>query len=276
MRSTGARTFTGIATLWGVRGLGLLACVFLMAPILVFIPLSFNSGSFFHFPLEGLSLRWYDDLFTSPFWISALGNSLFVGLLATLLSLLLGVPAAFGLWRADFLGKGALTALLVGPMVVPVIITGVSVYYAFALFGLTGTYAGLVLSHTAIAVPFVIVTVSASLSGLDPTYLRAGASIGAKPLTVFFRITLPLVLPGVVSGALFAFSTSFDDVVVALFMAGPEQRTLPRQMLTASVDGFRLTITAAASVMIFISVALLLVVQLLQRRSRRLGGMQGQ
>jgi len=276
MRSAGARTFTGTATFWGVRGLGLLACIFLMAPILVFIPLSFNSGSFFHFPLEGFSLRWYDDLFTSPFWITALANSLFVGLLATLFSLLLGVPAAFGLWRADFLGKGVLAALLVGPMVVPVIITGVSIYYAFAQIGLTGTYAGLVLSHTAIAVPFVIITVSASLSGLDPTYLRAGASLGASATTVFFRITLPLVMPGVVSGALFAFSTSFDDVVVALFMAGPEQRTLPRQMLTASVDGFRLTITAAASVMIFVSVLLLLVVQLLQRRGRQFGGARQQ
>lgn len=259
-----------IATRWGVPIAGILACIFLVAPILVFLPLSLNSGSFFHFPLDGLSLRWYDDLFNSPFWIRSLFNSLIVGLFATALSLALGVPAAFGIWSGDFKGKGLLLSLLVSPMMVPVIITGVAVYYASAPFHLNNTYVGLILSHTAIAVPFVIVTVSASLSGFNPDYLRAGASLGARPHLIFRRITLPLILPGVVSGALFAFSASFDDVVIALFMAGPEQRTLPRQMLAASVDGFRLTITAAASVMVAVSVVLMLVIQLIQRRSRRL------
>jgi putative spermidine/putrescine transport system permease protein len=272
MNTRTARTATGVATWWGTRVVGVLACVFLIAPILVFLPLSLNSGSFFHFPLQGISLRWYDDLFTSPFWFRALINSLVVGGLATALSLLLGLPAAFGLWRANFSGKSLLAGLFIAPMVVPAIITGVSVYYAYAQVGLTGSYLGLVLSHTALAVPFVVITVTASLSGFNPDYLRAGASLGASPLVVFFRVTLPLVMPGVVSGALFAFATSFDDVVVALFMAGPEQRTLPRQMLTASVDGFRLTITAAGSLMVVISLLLLLVVQALRRRSQRLTG----
>lgn len=259
-----------IACRWGVPVVATLACIFLVAPILIFLPLSFNSGSFFRFPLDGLSLRWYQDLFTSPFWIRSLFNSLLVGACATALAMALGVPAAFGLWKATFRGKSLLVGLLISPMMVPVIITGVSVYYASAPFLLNNTYIGLILAHTAIAVPFVIVTVSASLSGFNPDYLRAGASLGAPPLLIFRRITLPLILPGVVSGALFAFSASFDDVVIALFMAGPEQRTLPRQMLTASVDGFRLTITAAASLMILISVALMAVILMLQRRSRRL------
>jgi len=264
-----------VACRWGVPVASILACIFLVAPILVFLPLSLNSGAFFHFPLEGLSLRWYDDLFYSPFWIRSLLNSLFVGACATVLALVLGVPAAFGLWMGDFKGKNLLLGLLVSPMMVPVIITGVAVYYASAAFRLNNTYIGLILSHTAIAVPFVLVTVSASLTGFNRDYLRAGASLGARPFLVFRKVTLPLILPGVISGALFAFSASFDDVVIALFMAGPEQRTLPRQMLTASIDGFRLTITAAASVMVAISITLMLVIQFIQRRNRRLTAADG-
>lgn len=255
---------------WLVPTVSVLTCFFMVAPLLVFPPLSLNSGTFFRFPLDGLSLRWYEDLVQSTFWISALANSLFVGSLATLLSLVIGVPAAFGLWRADFPGKSLFFGLLVSPMVIPVIITGVAMSYTFAPLGLTNTYLGLIIGHTAIALPFVLVSVSASLSSFNPVYLRAGASLGASPFLVFRRVLVPLILPGIISGGLFAFTTSFDDVVIALFLAGPEQRTLPRQMMIASVDGFRLTITAAATLMILVSIVLMVVIELLKRRGRQL------
>jgi putative spermidine/putrescine transport system permease protein len=263
-------TASQIAGYWTVRVVSLLVCIFLVAPILVFIPLSFSAGIFFHYPIPDLSWRWYDDLFTSPFWLSSLFNSLIVGTATTVLATLLGVLAAFGLWRSRMPGKQILMTLLILPIIVPVIITAVATYYAFAPVHLTNSFLGLILAHTSIAVPFVLVTVLATLSSYDPDYLRAAASLGAPPLLAFRRVTLPLILPGVASGALFALAVSFDDVVIALFLAGPEQRTLPRQMFTASVDNFRLTITAAATVMTVISVCLLVAMRLLRRRTERL------
>jgi putative spermidine/putrescine transport system permease protein len=264
------RTPLQILVRWSVPVISVLACIFLVAPLVVFPPLSLNSGSFFRFPLDGLSLRWYEDLLSSTLCLGALHNSLFVGAMTTVLSLLIGVPAAFVLRRMRSRGKGLLFALLLSPMIVPVIITGVAASYVFGPLRLSNSYVGLILSHTAIAVPFVLIAVSASLSGFNPVYLRAGASLGAPPLLVFRRIMLPLIASGVVSGALFAFAASFDDVVIALFIAGPEQRTLPRQMMIASIDGFRLTITAAATFMTFISILLMIVIELLKRRSRRM------
>jgi putative spermidine/putrescine transport system permease protein len=248
-----------------------LVLAFLIAPIMVIVPLSFSSGSFLYYPLPGLSLRWYQDFFSSSFWLPAVRNSLIVGASATLLALLLGTPAALGLWRAGFRGRGLLLALLILPMVVPEIITAVGVYFAFAPLGLTDGYAGLILAHTTLAVPFVVITVLATLSGFDRSLLRAAASLGASPLQSFRRVTLPLILPGVLSGAVFAFATSFDDVVVALMIAGPGQRTLPRQMFAGINDNISLTITAAATLLIAIALAFMAFVAWLQRRSRRLG-----
>jgi putative spermidine/putrescine transport system permease protein len=256
---------------WGVRGAGLLVCLFLVAPILIFIPLSFSTGTFFHYPIPGYGWRWYSDLFTSPFWLSSLVNSVIVGAAATVLATLLGVLAAFGLWRSRMPGREALIAILISPMIVPVIITAVSTYYAFAPLRLTNSYAGLVIAHTAIAVPFVVVTVMATLAAFNIDHLRAASSLGAPPILAFRRVTLPLILPGVASGALFALAISFDDVVIALFLAGPQQRTLPRQMFTASVDNFSLTITAAATVMSVISILLLTAIRILRRRGEKLG-----
>jgi putative spermidine/putrescine transport system permease protein len=155
-------------------------------------------------------------------------------------------------------------------MVVPVIIVAVGVYFAFAPLGLNDGYAGLILAHTALAVPFVVVTVLATLAGFDRTLLRAASSLGAPPLTTFRRVMLPLILPGVASGAVFAFAASFDEVVVALLIAGPGQRTLPRQMFSGINDNISLTITAAATLLIAISLVLMIVVDLLRRRSERL------
>jgi putative spermidine/putrescine transport system permease protein len=247
-----------------------LVLAFLMAPILIIVPLSFSSGSFFYYPLPGFSLRWYQDFFTSSFWLPSVWNSLLVGTSATVLATLLGTLAALGLWRARFPGHGLLLPLLISPMVVPVVIVAVGVYFAFAPLGLTDGYAGLILAHTTLGAPFVVITVLAALSGFDRSLLRAAANLGAPPVTAFRRVTLPLILPGVLSGAVFAFAASFDEVVVALLIAGPGQRTLPRQMFSGINDNISLTITAAATMLIAISLLLMGLVGWLQRRSRHL------
>src|SRR5512144_1092770 len=250
--------------------LSALVLVFLVAPIVIIVPLSFSSGSFFYYPLPGLSLRWYEDFFTSSFWLPSVWNSLIVGTAATVMATALGTLAALGLWRARFPGQGLLLAILISPMVVPVIIVAVGVYFAFAPLGLTDGYAGLILAHTTLAAPFVVVTVLATLSGFDRTLLRAASSLGAPPLASFRRVMLPLILPGIASGAVFAFAASFDEVVVALLIAGPGQRTLPRQMFAGINDNISLTIAAAATMLIAISLLFMVFVGWLQRRGARL------
>ncbi len=234
--------------------------LFLVAPILTIVPLSFSSGSFFYYPLPGLSLRWYQDFFTSSFWLSSLQNSLIIGISATVLATVLGTMAALGIWRARFPAQALVLAMLISPMVVPVVIIAVGVYFAFAPLGLTDGYLGLILAHATLGVPFVVITVLATLSAFDRTLLRAAESLGASQLTTFRRVMLPLILPGVASGAVFAFAASFDEVVVVLLMAGPAQRTLPRQMFAGINDNISLTIAAAATMLIAISLALMIAV----------------
>ena len=257
-------TRIGLALLTGA------VLVFLVAPILTIVPLSFSSGSFFYYPLPGFSLRWYEDFFSSSFWLPSLENSLIVGISATVLATGLGTLAALGIWRARFPAQALVLALLIAPMVVPVIIVAVGVYFAFAPLGLTDGYLGLILAHTTLGVPFVVITVLATLAGFDRTLLRAAANLGATPLGAFRRVILPLILPGVLSGAVFAFAASFDEVVVALLMAGPGQRTLPRQMFSGINDNISLTITAAATMLIAISLTFMAFVGWLQRRSQRM------
>ncbi len=240
---------------------------FLVAPIAVIVPLSFSAGSFFHFPLPGFSLRWYEDFFTSPFWLLALKNSLFLGSIAATLATVLGTLAAIGLWRSKFALRRLVLAVLISPMVVPVVIVAVGAYFAFAPLHLTDGFAGLILVHTALGAPFVVITVLATLSGFDPTLLRAASVCGAHPIVGFRRVMLPMILPGVASGAVFAFATSFDEVVVVLLMGGPEQRTLPRQMFAGINDNISLTITAAATLLITFSTVLMVSVAAMKRRS---------
>lgn len=252
--------------LWAV---GLLVALFLMAPIVAILPLSFSAGSFLFYPLPGLSLRWYQDFFGSDFWLPAAWNSLLIGTAAAGLATLLGTPAAFGLWRM----KGAFRAVAMGvvlaPMVVPVIVVAVALLLAFGPIGLVATHAGLIIAHATLGVPFVVVTVLAALEGFDPVQLRAAATCGAGPLSAFFRVCLPQIAPGVAAGAVFAFATSLDEVVVALFIAGPAQRTLPRQMFAGLNDSISLTTTAAAALLVGLSVLLLLTVAWLQGRGKR-------
>jgi putative spermidine/putrescine transport system permease protein len=248
--------------------------LFLIAPILAVMPLSFNSVPFFTYPMPGLSLRWYQDFFLTERWQGALHNSLIVASSTTVLAMILGTLAALGLSRANFPMRTAVMSLLISPIIVPVVITAVGMYFFFAEVGLLNTYTGLILAHTALASPFVVITVTATLVGFDHSLSRAGASLGASPTTVFFKVILPLILPGVISGALFAFGTSFDETVVVLFVASPEQRTLPKVMFAGIREMISPTITAAATVLILVSVGLLTSVELLRRRSERLRGIR--
>ncbi|TKI03519.1 ABC transporter permease [Martelella alba] len=244
--------------------------LFLVIPILIIVPLSFNSGSFLSYPLNGFSLRWYQTFFHSQEWLDALGNSLIVAPLATLLATVLGVLASMGLARSEFRGKNLVMAIIISPMVAPVVIVAVGMFFFFARVSLLNSYVGLVLAHALLGVPFVVITVTAVLKSYDTRLSRAAASLGAPPLLVFRKITLPLIAPGVFSGALFAFAASFDEVVVTLFLASPRQRTLPIQMFAGIRENLDPTIAAAATLMIGASLVLLVVMELLRRRGERI------
>jgi putative spermidine/putrescine transport system permease protein len=248
--------------------------LFLIAPILVIAPLSFNAEPYFSYPMPGLSLRWYEDFFTNDRWTLALRTSVIVAAAVTLLATSLGTLAALGLSRANFPARTLVMSLLISPMVVPVIISAVGMYFFYTSMGLSNSLPGLILAHTALATPFVVIVVTATLSGFDHSLTRAGASLGAPPVTVFFKVILPLILPGVISGALFACVTSFDEVVVVLFLAGPEQRTLPKQMFSGIREQISPTITAAATLLIVFAVVMLTTIEFLRRRSERLRGIR--
>lgn len=249
-----------------------LVFAFLFIPIIVIIPLSFNSEPYFTYPMPGFSLRWYEEFFASPQWLLGLRNSIIVGIFATLVATVLGTLAALGLNRAEYPGKTTILAVLISPIVVPIVITAAGMFYFYAKLGLTGTLAGLVFAHATIGVPFVVITVSATLAGFDYNLIRAGASLGGDPLRVFFRITLPLILPGVVAGALFAFITSWDELVIAIFLASTEEHTLPRRMWSGIRELLSPTIMAVATMLIMTSILLMIVMELLRRRSERLRG----
>jgi putative spermidine/putrescine transport system permease protein len=256
------------------RVLCALVLLFLIAPILVIMPLSLNSEPYFTYPLPALSLRWYEDFFTSERWQIALQNSVIVACATTVLATALGTVAALGLSRANLPLRAVIMGLLISPMVVPVVITAVGLYFFYSWAGLNNSYIGLILAHTALATPFVVITVTATLTGFDKSLAHASASLGAPPRTTFFRIIVPLILPGVISGALFAFVTSFDEVVVVLFLASPEQRTLPKQMFSGIREMISPTITAAATLLVLFATVMLTTVELLRRRSERLRGIR--
>src|SRR5689334_11745361 len=221
--------FPAYVTVWGRLGrfvhvgVSLAVLLFLVSPVLVVMPLSFNSQPYFTYPMQGLSLLWYHDFINSPDWMLALKNTMIVGIVSTLIATVLGVTASLGLMHPRLKGKALITGILVSPMIVLLIITAVGVYFAFSPLGLTNSLTGLILAHAALGVPFVVVTVTATLAGFNETLSRAGRSLGASPVRVFMQVKLPIIAPGVVSGALFAFATSFDEIVVALFLTGTDQ-----------------------------------------------------
>ncbi|MEO1067115.1 MAG: ABC transporter permease [Pseudomonadota bacterium] len=273
--------------------------IFLIAPILIIIPLSFNAEPYFTFT-EGMlafdpaaySTRWYEDIFKNgmaapdaPFswawlsdawnngqWLRATRNSFFIATIATLIATVLGTLAALGLSRPEMPARSFITGLLISPMIVPLVITATGMFFFYSDMGLAKTYTGVILAHATLGIPFVIITVTATLVSFDTSLIRAAASLGAPPTTTFFKVIMPLILPGMISGALFAFITSLDEVVVMLFVADVEQRTIPRQMFSGLREQISPTILAVATVLVIISIALLTTVELLRRRSERLRG----
>ena len=273
--STGQRLW-----FWTFRALCVAIIFFLIMPILVVIPLSFNSTNFFtftpemlHFAPGAYSLRHYQDFFTNPDWQNALWNSVRIAPVATLVAVVLGTVAAVGLSQSHVPMRGVIMAILISPMIVPLIISAAGMYFFYSRLGLQGTYWGVVLAHAVLGIPFVIITVTATLVGFDRSLVRAAANMGAGPLRTFFKVQMPLILPGVISGALFAFITSFDEVVVVLFVGSASQKTLPWQMFIGLREQISPTILAVATILVAISIALLTTLELLRRRSERLRGM---
>ena len=254
--------------------------VFLITPIIVVMPLSFNAEDFFtftpemlRFDPEGYSLKHYRDFFTNSDWQAALRNSLLIAPAATILSVSFGTLAAIGLSSEHVPFRRAIMAILISPMIVPLIISAAGMYFFYSRIGLQGTYLGVVLAHAALGIPFVIITVTATLVGFDRSLTRAAANMGANPVTTFFRVQMPLILPGVISGGLFAFITSFDEVVVVLFVGSAGQKTLPWQMFIGLREQISPTILAVATILVTLSIMLLVTVEVLRRRSERLRGL---
>lgn len=277
--------------------------LFLIAPILVVIPLSFNSEPYFTFTQkmlaldpEGYSTRWYDLLLTfgmteadaprdgswwadawqNAKWINAAKNSVIIGFFSTILATTLGTIAALGLSRPEMPARRAIMAILISPMIVPIIITATGLFFFYSSINLQNwgiPYLGVILAHATLGIPFVIITVTATLVGFDHSLTRAAASMGATPTTTFFKVQMPLILPGVISGGLFAFVTSFDEVVVVLFVGGLDEQTIPRQMWNGIREQISPAILSVATILVIISILLLATVELLRRRSERLRGM---
>ena len=265
--------------------------VFLITPILVVLPLSFNAEDFFtftpemlRFDPEGYSLKHYRDFFTNNEWQRSFKNSLIIAPIATVISVSLGTLAAIGLSQSHVPFRRTIMAILISPMIVPLIISATGMFFFYSgignwmesTLGLGKSFVGyvkVILAHAVLGIPFVIITVTATLVGFDRSLTRAAANMGADPITTFFRIQMPLILPGVISGGLFAFITSFDEVVVVLFVGSAGQKTLPWQMFTGLREQISPTILAVATILVVISIALLTTVELLRRRSERLRGM---
>jgi len=267
-----------------------LVLFFLVAPLIAVIPISFSSSPFLQFTSEMLSfqpeafsMRWYKLLIgdcsdpgittvCTDRWVRGAQNSLFIGIIATFLATTLGIMAALGLSRPHMPFRKAIMAIMISPLIVPLIITASGLFFFFAKFNLVATYTGLIFAHTVLGLPFVVITVTATLVGFDQNLIRAAASLGGSPFLIFFKIQMPLILPGVISGGLFAFITSFDEVVIVLFVGGPEQVTLPRQMWSGIRQEISPTILSAATILVIISILLLTTVELLRRRTERLRG----
>lgn len=239
---------------------------FLMAPLVAILPLAFTDSVFLNYPIPGLSGRWFVELFTADAWRRSIFNSLIVGAGTTALATVLGTVGSLGLrGKRMSLVFGFVRTVFLLPMVVPAVVLGVGMQLMFAQYGLANTYIGVIVAHTVLAVPFVVVNVTASLQGIDRRLEQAAASMGAAPHVVLRTVTLPLAMPGIISGAVFAFATSLDEVVLTLFIAGPNQRTLARQMFSTIRENISPAIAAAA----FVFIAGTLIIGLLANIARK-------
>lgn len=292
---------------YAFRAICALIFIFLITPILIIVPLSFNAEPYFTFTSgmlsfdpDAYSLRWYADIFHNGManpdategwwadmwqnaqWVRATKNSFIIGFWATALATSFGTLAAIGLSRSEMPYKGLIMSILISPMIVPLIVTAAGMFYFYSndfnpfiegKQALAGSKMGVILAHAALGTPFVIITVTSTLVGFDNSLTRAAANMGAGPVRTFFKVQMPLILPGVISGGLFAFITSFDEVVAVLFLASPEDKTIPRQMWSGIREQISPTILAVATILVIISIALLTVLELLRRRSERLRGL---
>ena len=265
---------------------------FLIAPLVAIIPISFSKSPFMLFT-EGMlawppdpeawSFRWYrymvgiceDKVLTTPCgnkWMRGTVNSFFIGSISTLLATALGTLAALGLSRPHMPYKALIMSILISPMIVPLIITAAGMFFFYAKINLVYTFTGIILAHVALSTPFVVITVTATLVGFDTNMTRASQSLGARPIRTFFKVIMPLILPGVISGALFAFITSFDEVVIVMFMASLDQLTIPKQMWAGIRQEISPVILCMATCLVALSIFLLTTVELLRRRSEKMRG----
>lgn len=236
-----------------------LVAILLIAPTLVVVPIAFTSSRTFQFPPPGFSTQWFEELFADPAWMDSLMLSLRVGVAVMILATALGTMAALALTRGKGSWRGPTNAFIMAPMIVPGVILAIAIYYVFLRWHLTSTFTGFVLAHTVVAVPFVVVAVSTSLQGVDRGLERAAASLGASPPVTFLRVTLPLILPGMLTGALFAFLISFDEAIISLFLSGPFGRTLPVQLYQSVTSTITPTVAAASTLIIGVTTFVLLI-----------------
>lgn len=247
---------------WAVMG-------FLTIPTLIIVPLSFNGDQYLHFPPHDLSLRWYANFWSSRDWLQSAGMSALIAVSVTILAVPLGTAAALALSRMRFRGKALIFGLMLSPLMVPVVVLALALYFYFSQLHIVGTWAAIVLGHVVLAFPFVLVNVHASLQGYPVTLERAARSLGAGPLTVFFRVTLPIIRPGMMAGALFAFMVSFDEIVISLFLAAPGATTMPVKMWLSMQFSVNPTIAAVSTMVTSLSIVLFLTMAWARRRSTR-------
>ncbi|TGQ04909.1 ABC transporter permease [Mesorhizobium sp. M2E.F.Ca.ET.166.01.1.1] len=251
-----------------------LVFLFLLVPIAAVLPLSFSSGSFLSYPMPGLSLRWYEELLTNYKWLLALKNSAVVGVGAAALSTVLGLSAAIAMNGLGPRARSIVNGFLIAPLVMPVIIMAVGLYLFLSDLGLAGTIVGMILAHTVIGTPYVVISATAALQNFDMQLIRAAKSLGASPWMAYRRVMLPAIRPAIVAGSLFAFVASFDEVVIVLFLAGPGQVTLPVRLFEGIRDELTPVVIAAAVVMISISIGLMAIIEILRRKSVARRGME--
>lgn len=247
---------------------------FLVFPILVIIPLSFNAEPFFSFTSGMLNLdanaystKWYQEFFTNYKWQLAIQNSFYFAIISSLLATILGTLTALGLNSKHIPYRSLIMSIAISPMIVPLIIIASGMYFFYSVINIVGSDMAIIAAHTVLGVPFVVITVSATLTNFDSILLKASANLGANHINSFFRITLPIIKPGVISGALFAFITSFDEIVVVLFMATVEQKTIPKQMFSGLREEISPTILAAACLLLLMSIILLFIIEYLRRKT---------
>ena len=248
-----------------MAALGFLTVLYLIAPTLVIVPMSFTETRILSFPPQGFTLEWYERMFTDRQWSSAIASSVQVAILTTIASTVLGTLAALALARGRFPGKTAVNGLILAPLIVPIVIVAIGMFSLYVRWRIGGSLVGLVVAHTALAVPFVVVSVSASLRTMDRNLELAAANLGANPRQTFWRVTLPIILPGVIAGAIFAFITSWDEVVVAIFLTSARFRTLPVEMWEQVRQAVDPTVAAVATTLLVVTTVLLLILLVVRR-----------